>query len=225
LPTHGRPENGCEQNPEKDHFTTVVLFTFSIRSKYMAEISIQKKENSKWLPLVIGLVLAAGAAWWIMSSRARVNGVGGPDAMGPNEGYTASGAPVMMPPRDGVITDFATLMRPTTENTFIGQSVVLSSIPVIDAVSDRGFWAGTGNITNNPGENVFVVRGNQNASFTAPNGSVRRGESVMIYGVVQKTPGDLTANATGWTLTSATQSELAKRPFYIMADSVRLVAR
>jgi hypothetical protein len=125
-------------------------------------------------------------------------------------------------PNGGVVTDLGTLTSATTAATAIGQRVMLTDVPVFRATSDKGFWVGSG---MEVGQGVFAVRGNQNASYTAPNGEVTAGTHVNIYGTVQPMPANLTEQSTVWNLSSTDRKALSAQPIYIAADSVRFSSR
>ncbi len=178
----------------------------------MAQIDIQEKQSSKWLWWVIALVIAALLAWWLWEANDN-------DTVG--EGVdVATPAVVAATTPAGVITDLSTLTTATTAGELAGRQVMLSGVPVVNAVSDKAFWAGTGSAMS---DNILVVRGNETASYTAPDGAVDAGKRVMIWGTAQAMPSDLTQQATAWNLGSTDQQALATRPLYIMADSVRIV--
>ncbi|HEU4747038.1 MAG TPA: hypothetical protein VFS56_00955 [Gemmatimonadaceae bacterium] len=182
----------------------------------MAELDIQQKGRSPWLWWVIGLIVLAVLLWWFTSMRDR------DPAVGEN-----IGAPVPFPMTDpgvattaaGPITDLSTLAVATTADDLVGRQVSLNNVPVATVASDKGFWAGSGGTT---GQNVFVVRGNQNASYTAPDGAVNAGRNVNVYGVVRAMPSDMTQQSTEWNLRSTDRDRLATRPLYVHADSVRI---
>jgi hypothetical protein len=198
----------------------------------VAQLQIQKKQSSTWLWWVIGLVILAVFAWWFLVANHRETVVGDGDVVG-TPAVVATTTPAAMTPRaamttpmagsgtmsGGVITDLTTLTAATTAGALAGRPVALTNVPVEKAVSDKGFWAGTGNATS---DHIFVVRGNQNASYSAPNGAVNAGKRVMIYGTVRAMPSDLTQQATPWNIHATDRQRLAAQPLYIMADSVRI---
>lgn len=181
----------------------------------MAKIDIQKKQGSNWLWWAIGLVVLALLAWWLIVANGHKTMVGEGDVVA-----TPAAVPVAATSSEGVITDLTTLTAATTAGQLAGRPVMLSSVPVVKAVSDKAFWAGSGSAAS---DQIFVVRGNQSASYTAPDGAVNAGKNAMIYGTVQAMPSDLTQQTIDWNLASTDQQALAARPLYIMADSVRLV--
>lgn len=165
---------------------------------------------------VIGLLILALLLWWFTSMRDRDTTVG-----------ENIGAPAPFPTTEtgvattaaGPVTDLSTLAGATAAGELVGRQVSLSNVPVATVVSDKGFWAGSASTT---GQNVFVVRGNQNASYTAPDGAVNAGRNVNVYGVVRAMPSDLTQQNTEWNLRSTDRERLATRPLYVHADSVRI---
>ncbi len=185
----------------------------------MAEIDIQKKQSSNWLPWVIGLVVLALLAWWLIGANSRKTTTTETDVVAQPVAVAEPGA-VPVTTNTGMITDLGTLTAATAVGDLAGRQVMLSSVQVVKAVSDKAFWAGTGSA---PSGNIFVVRGNQNASYTAPDGAVTAGKRAMIFGTVQAMPSDLTQQSTEWNLASTDKDVLAKKPLYVMADSVRIV--
>ncbi|MDQ2664394.1 MAG: hypothetical protein M3Z05_00105 [Gemmatimonadota bacterium] len=188
----------------------------------MAQINIQKKSGSGWIWWMLGLLLLALIAWWML---ARNTGVAVSDS-GARAGTTTAPVPVVGGDSalgaTGPITDLSMLAAATTGGNLIGRQVALTSAPVTDAVSDKGFWVSNGTAA---GKALFVVRGNQNASYTAPDGAVTAGSTVNLWGVVKAMPSPLTQQATEWNLKSTDRDLLASRPLYIHADSVRLVTK
>lgn len=182
----------------------------------MAELDIQQKRNSPWIWWVIGLLVLALLLWWFTSMRDRDTAAGE---------TTGAMAPVPMMETGVVataptpITDLSTLTGATTAGDLVGRQVSLNNVPVATVVSDKGFWAGSASTS---GQNVFVVRGNQSASYTAPDGAVNAGKNVNVYGVVRAMPADMTQQSTEWNLRSTDRERLATRPIYVQADSVRI---
>lgn len=177
----------------------------------MAQLDIQRKESSGWIWWIIGLVILAALAWWFFSGRTTDTAV--------SDGSVV-GAPAVEPmTNDGPITDLAALIGTGDMMAVMGRKVVLMNTPVTSVVSDKGFWAGSGTAV---GQGVFVVRGNQDSSFTAPDGAVDAGKPVNIYGRVQAMPAILSQAVTTWNLASTDSSLLSTHKIYIQADSVRL---
>ncbi len=178
----------------------------------MAEIDIKRKEGVSWLWWLIALVIIGAAVWWFFGRSGE---------------YQTGAAPVdsvqTAPPAreaDANIADISILTGATSAE-LANRQVALASVPVANVVSDKGFWIGNATALNSEG--IFVLRGNQDASYTAPDGAVNAGQNVSVYGTVQQVPANLAEQATAWTLRSADQSMLANQPIYIRADSVRIV--
>jgi len=178
----------------------------------VAEIDIQEKQRSSWLGWSIGLVVAALLVWWIVAANTRDDAIA---AAGPD--MTPMAVAMTTPPR--VITDLTTLTGAIPDGDLAGQMVMLPSVSVVQAISDKAFWAGNGTVVN---ENVLVVRGNQTASYTAADGAVQAGKRVMIYGTVQDMPSNPTQLSTEWNLASTDRQAVMTRPLYVLADSVRI---
>ena len=178
----------------------------------MAEINIKEKEGASWVWWLIALIVLALAAWWFLG-RDSENTVttGAVDSV--------QTAPVATP-ANTVITDLSALTGATNAD-LANRQVALAGAPVANVVSDKGFWIGDATALNSEG--IFVLRGNQDASYTAPDGAVNAGQNVSVYGTVLQVPSDLSNQANDWSLRSADQSMLANQPLYIRADSVRIV--
>ena len=177
----------------------------------MAEIDIKRKEGSSWVWWLIGVIIVGLAAWWFL---------------GRSTDYQTGTAPVdstramaLAPAANATITDLAALTGATNAD-FANRPVALSTVPVANVVSDKGFWVGDATALNTKG--IFVLRGNESASYTAPDGAVNAGQNVSVYGTVQQVPTDVAQQATAWSLRAADQSMLANQPIYIRADSVRI---
>lgn len=174
----------------------------------MAEIPIERKTGTNWLPWVIGLVLLALLLWWLLSR------MGDPEPVVPVATTPDVVAPAAAPA--GVITDWSMLTGDAA--ALVGRQVALTSVPVQSVVSDRGFWIGP-----SEGERVFAIRTNQSAPVTPPDGAVNTGQTVSVFGTVQAMPADLTQQATDWNLQSTDVSLLSQQSMYIAADSVRIL--
>ena len=185
----------------------------------MAQLDIQQKKGAGWLWWAIGLLVLALLAWWIVKANDRDGGV---DAGVVAPAVAADGQPAGAgsPNNPAMITELSTLTAATTIGDLAGRTVALAGVPVFAAVSDKGFWIGS---DSDAQQRVFVVRGNQMAANTAPDGAVNAGTKVNIYGTVQQMPADLTQQNTTWNIKSTDSQMLAKYPLYIQADSVQLV--
>lgn len=193
----------------------------------MAQLDIQQKKGAGWLWWAIGLVVLALLAWWIVAGNDRAVVVdGGRDGEADSgvvaPAVAADGQPAGAgsPMSASMITELSTLTGASTIGDLAGRPVVLTDAPVFAAVSDKGFWIGS---DSDAQQRVFVVRGNQMAAYTAPDGAVNAGTRVNIYGTVQKMPADLTQQNTTWNIKSTDSQLLAKYPLFIQADSVQLV--
>lgn len=190
----------------------------------MAQLDIQAKRGLSWIWWIVGLIVLALIIWWFVAGRNRSTTVADVAAPAVATGAMAAAttdtmAGSGMANTGGAVTDLSMLAGATTIGDLAGRAVILRNAPVARVVSDKGFWAGTG---TGPHQAVFVVRGNQNASYTAPNGAVDAGKQVNVYGTVQAMPGDLTQQTTSWNLGSADKQMLGGQPLYVSADSVRI---
>ncbi len=198
----------------------------------MARLEIQEKRGGTWWWWVLGLIILALIIWWVVAANHRESAeaegvvapvvtatpmVVAPTTTGTDSsGVTGAGAANSS---TGTITNLSMLTGATAAGNLVGRQVMLMRVPVERAVSDKGFWIGS---RESAGQGVFAVRGNQNASYTAPNGAVRSGTKVNVYGTVQAMPSDLTQQSTPWNLKSTDKSALASQSVYIQADSVRM---
>ena len=178
----------------------------------LAQIEIERKSGTNWLPWLIGIALLALLAWWFLGRA------------GDPEPVTATGdVPAAVPPApvagaEGAITDWSTFTGDGA--ALVGRQVALASVPVADVVSDRGFWIG-----QDQSQRVFVVRTRQDAPGTPADGAVNAGQTVSVFGTVQAMPTDLTQATTEWNLQSTDATALSQQAMYIAADSVRIVQR
>ncbi len=173
----------------------------------MAQLEIQRKRGISPIWWILGLILLALLLWWMFAAADNdADVVEAPGAVAPVAG--AMVAPV---------TDVAVVVAQPME--VVGRQVTLTSVPVESVVSDRGFWVGSGT------QRLFVVRGNESAPATPPDGAIDAGQTVAVYGTVQNMPSDLTQQATAWNLKSTDMSALQNQPVYVQADSIRIVAR
>lgn len=183
----------------------------------MAHLDIQEKRSSSWIWWLLGLVVLAIIAWWLLSAtnRREVTDAGIPPApIGTTDPIATTPAPT-----GGTITDVSTLMNAENPAELMGRQVVLMGVPVSEAVSDKGFWIGS---SKEPGQGLYAVRTNQMQPNTAPDGSVRSGENANVYGVVAAMPTNLNDKTTEWNLSATDQQALTKHRLYVHVDSVRL---
>lgn len=185
----------------------------------MAHLDIQEKRSSSWIWWVIGLVLLALLAWWLLSANNREDDVtdAGVAPVPVIAGDPAAAAPA--PASAETITDLNALTSASDPNMLMGRRVVLTGVPVAQAVSDKGFWIGSGSAV---GEGVFAVRTNQSQANTAPDGAMRAGRSANVFGVIQAIPTNLTEQTATWNLRETDTQVLSQHRFYIHVDSVRL---
>lgn len=186
----------------------------------MAEIHLQEKRGSMaWVWWLLGLIVVGLIVWWALVS------MGDDDTVVATTAAAPVATPVTTSPQQaigttGPITSMAMLTDAgAMASGVVGRSVALANVPVSKAVSDKAFWAGTS------GNEVFVVRGNQNAPFTAPDGGAQSPASVNIYGTVQSMPADLTRESANWNLKSTDAERLGSTSMYVNADSVTLANR
>lgn len=187
----------------------------------MAQLDIQEKRGSNLVWWIVGLIALALVLWWFFA-RTTVNTVttaADGDVAAPIVATTGAMAGNSTSNDADAVTDLSLLAGATSLGDLASRRVMLTSVPVARVVSDKGFWAGNGTDGH---QAVFVVRGNQNASYTAPNGAVDAGKRVNVYGTVQAMPANLTQQGTSWNLDATDQQMLSAQPLYVSADSVRI---
>lgn len=182
----------------------------------MAELDIQRKSGSNWLVWLLVLAVVALLAWWLIG------------LMGDDEAVVADGVvdPVATAPvagaadlNTGPILDIA-MLNGGMAAEMVGRQVALTSVPVLNVVSDRGFWIG-----DSEANNVFAIRTNESSPVTPPDGAVNQGQMVNVWGTVQQMPADLTQQATAWNLQSTDAAMLGQEQVYIAVDSVAIMQR
>lgn len=181
----------------------------------MAEIRIERKSGMNWLWVLLGLLLAALIAWWLLG---RGDDVADPVADGAVAAPAAVATTEVGTDASALLTDWNALTA-ASAGDLDGRQVALANAPVVDVVSDKGFWIG--DATNR----AFVVRGNQSLPSTAPDGAVNTGQAVAIWGRVVRMPTDLRQQSTEWNLRATDREAMGRPGGYVMADSVRIVSR
>lgn len=182
----------------------------------MAQLDIQRKEGGNMLWWIVGLVVLAALAWWVVEANDRDTEISD------GEIAAAASAPLAtntMLPDGNAITDLQTLAVASSAVDLAGHAVMLPGAPVARVVSDKGFWIGD---TADSSAQVFVVRGDQGAASSAPDGAVNAGSRVRVFGTVQAMPTDLTGSTADWHLQSTDAQRIGTRPLYVQADSVQI---
>lgn len=148
----------------------------------MADIDIERKSGGmSWLWWLLGLLLLALLAWWLLSGDderevAVVDPVAAPAVVDP--------APVAPAPVAATPTIADVLANPAT---YAGQPFSTGQVRVAEVISDRGFW-----IENN-GQRMFVIKNEspvpgvadtQGAADTRDGRTVNAGDMVQINGTV-----------------------------------------
>lgn len=201
----------------------------------MADIDIQKKKGGGgWIWWLVGLVILALLLWWLFGAGHKTDDTAGMPvdtqtvtAPAVTGAATGAAAGVASMPADsmaasaggGAVTALSTLTDSAAGYGLIGQQVVLMNAPVFRAVSDKGFWLGSGDAA---GKGVFGIRENQNASYTAPNGSVDAGSRVNVFATVRAMPHGAALRGTPWNLFTLDTARLNRQQIYLAADSIRL---
>lgn len=149
----------------------------------MADIDIERKSGGLgWLWWLLGLLLLALLAWWLLSGDderevAIVDPVAAPAVVEP--------APMATDPVAATTPTIADVLA--NPGTYAGQSFSTGQVRVAEVISDRGFW-----IENN-GQRMFVVKNEspvpgvadtQGAADTRPGRNVNAGDMLQINGTV-----------------------------------------
>ncbi len=174
----------------------------------MARLDVERKPGTNWIWWIIAFVLLLLLLWWIFVSRST------PVAEAPVTQPVATGAVVPAEP----VTDLGVVLVPD-RTPLVGRAVAITGARVQRAVSDRGFWVGTGSA---PDQRLFVVRTHQSSPATPPNGAVQAGQTVSFWGTVERMPANLTDSTTSWNVSSTDVSALGTQGVYVAADSVRI---
>lgn len=160
----------------------------------MAEIPVEKKGGMPWWVWLLLALLVAALLWWLLDDRDRgervaaapyqqesvapaETGVGGVTA-------TAPGAPAA-PGADaasGPITSLAAIGGATGSGEIVGRQVELNGVPVLEMVSDAGFYIGS-----SPEERVYVLLDEQKTPNQPGEGrvNVNKGQSIALSGTVR----------------------------------------
>jgi hypothetical protein len=121
----------------------------------------------------------------------------------------------------GIIREFETISGSVDGHELVGRRINLS-LSVQEQANDNAFWIGSG------GNRLLVVlhrdrRGEaqRQQGAVAPNGIApfHYGQTAIIIGTIQKIPAP--EEMASWGLTTWDKTELAGRPIYIRADTVR----
>lgn len=178
----------------------------------MAQLDIQKKSSSSTLWWVIGVIVLALLAWWLISA------FNGPDNDVVSAGEVTPPAAAVAPVATDELTDLGTVLSASNPAELAGRRMHLSGAMVQSVVSDRGFWVGT-----NENDRLFVVRTDQSAPSTPPDGAVNQGQTVNVWGTLMSMPADMSQQTTQWNLRSTDSAALAMRPLYLAVDSLTIM--
>lgn len=180
----------------------------------MADIDIERKSGGMaWLWWLLGLLLLALLAWWLLSGDdepevAVVDPVAAPVA-GP---MATTPAPVAQ----GQACVGEVLAAPTT---FVGRSLGTCPMRVVEVVSDRGFWV------EENGQRVFVIINESPAGAAAPGvadtqgqaderPNVNAGETINVTEAMVM---DNVANVAG-PLEEQTRTIAQQQPWFLVTD-------
>ena len=163
----------------------------------MAEIPVEKKGGMPWWVWLLLALLVALLLWWLLDNDdereqvaaapyeevaapvdagttlpADTGAVAGTTAAAGSAGDTASGP----------ITDLAAFGGATAASTLAGRQVELSGVPVLEMVSDAGFYIGS-----SPADRVYVLLDEQKTPNTPGEGrvNVNKGQTIGLSGTVR----------------------------------------
>lgn len=164
----------------------------------MTEIKVERDSKGGalwWLWALLALLVIAALLWWLLdddddAERVREPVVAeavvapapiapagnmGADANMAAANRTAAGA------ANGPITD-ASMLFGGIDDSMVGRSVQLSGVPVMQVVSDAGFWIG-----ESDQRRTFVVLNEQRTPNTATEGrvDVNQGQRISLSGTVR----------------------------------------
>ena len=190
---------------------------------------IRLGRSGRWI-IAFGLVCVLGALpWWLRETGtnrnltpAGTNVRAGTATTAGAVGTSGATSDVREAAVDsGIIRELETITGRVDGHELVGRRISLA-VPVQEQSNDNAFWIGSGD------NRLLVVmhRDRRNdvqrqQGTVAPNGiaPLHSGQTAMIIGTIQTIPAP--EEMSSWGLTSRDKTELAGRPIYIRADTVR----
>lgn len=171
----------------------------------MADIDVERKSSMAWLWWLLGLLLIALLAWWLLSGDddpevAAVDPVAAP----------VTPATTPEPVAQGPLCVAQVLAAPMT---YVGQRLGTCPMQVVEVVSDRGFWV------EENGQRIFVVinegvPGTADTQGQAEAPDINAGQSVNVTEAMVL---DDVANLAG-PLDAQTRSIAEGQPWFLAID-------
>ena len=165
----------------------------------MAEIPVEKKSGIPWWVWLLLALLIAALLWWLLDdgdepeqvAAAPYEEVAAPadagaapiapvDADATAGSTTADAAAGAASP--GVIRDLSAVRGADASGEIVGRQVELSSVPVLEMVSDAGFYIGS-----SPADRVYVLLNEQETPNQPGEGrvNVNKGQTIDLSGAVR----------------------------------------
>ena len=157
----------------------------------MAEIPVEKKGGIPWWVWLLLALLVAALLWWMLDdddapeqvAAAPYEEVAAPAATDPVVGpQTTTAAPSTGTASSGPITDMAAIGGAAAAGEVVGRQVELNNVPVLEMVSDAGFYIGS-----SPTDRVYVLLDEQKTPNQPGEGrvNVNKGQTIGLSGMVR----------------------------------------
>lgn len=158
----------------------------------MAEIPVAKKAGIPWWVWLIPALLIALLLWWILDDDDEVEQVpvaGYEQSVDPADLNAIAVVPVVPAdnvsagnPASGPITDLAAVRGAGNVGEIAGRPVELNGVPVLEMVSDAGFYIGS-----SEADRVYVLLNEQETPNTPIEGrvDVNKGQTIGLSGTVK----------------------------------------
>ena len=156
----------------------------------MAEIPVEKKGGIPWWVWLLLALLVAALLWWMLDdddeveqvAAAPYEQVAAPPEPGAVTDTPATAAAPAGAASSGPITDLAAIGGAAASAELVGRQVELNSVPVLEMVSDAGFYIGS-----NPSDRVYVLLNEQKTPNQPGEGrvNVNKGQTIGLSGTVR----------------------------------------
>lgn len=154
----------------------------------MAEIPVEKKGGIPWWVWLLLALLVAALLWWLLDDRDRGEPLAAPpyqQSVAPAQDSVAAVAPTAAaaPTGDaGAITNLTAIGGATASGDVVGRQVELNDVPVLEMVSDAGFYIGS-----SPADRVYVLLDEQKTPNQPGEGrvNVNKGQTIGLSGTVR----------------------------------------
>ena len=159
----------------------------------MAEIPVEKKGGMPWWVWLLLALLVAALLWWLLGDDDEPEQVAAApyeEVAAPADAELITTAPAdvgatagtMAAGNAGPITDLAAISGATAAAAVAGRQVELNSVPVLEMVSDAGFYVGS-----SPADRVYVLLDEQKTPNQPGEGrvNVNKGQTIGLSGTVR----------------------------------------